>query len=85
MLRSPGIRDSEVRNKAQCCGAGAGRSRYFFGRSRSRWKDVKAKTCFLLLFSQFLYEKELEPVKKKYLELEPEPVKKDRLRNTAQH
>ena len=45
-----------------------------FGRSRSRCKDVKAKTCFLLLFSLFLYEKEpeLEPVKKKY----PEPVQK---------
>ena len=28
---------------------------------------------FLLLFSLFLYEKEPEPVKKKYLE--PEPVK----------
>ena len=41
---------------------------------RSRCKDVKAKTCFLLLFSLFLYEKEPEPVKKKYLE--PEPVKK---------
>ena len=36
---------------------------------RSRCKDVKAKTCFLL-FSLFLYEKELEPVKKKNLELE---------------
>ena len=48
----------------QCCGA---------GRSRSRCKDVKAKTCFLLLFSLFLYEEEPEPVKKKYLE--PEPVK----------
>ena len=47
----------------------------FFGRSRSRCKDVKAKTCYLLLFSLFLYEEEpeLEPVKKKYLE--PEPVK----------
>ena len=43
----------------------------FFGRSRSRCKDVKAKTCYLLLFSLFLYEE--EPVKKKYLE--PEPVK----------
>ena len=43
---------------------------------RSRCKDVKAKICFLLLFSLFLYEKEPEPepVKKKYLE--PEPVKK---------
>ena len=75
----------------QCCGAGAGRSRYFFGQSwsRSRCKDVKAKTCFLLLFSLFLYEEELEP--------EPELVNKstwsrsrsqswskvDRLRNTA--
>ena len=59
----------------QCCGAGAGRSRYFFGRSRC--KDVKAKTCFLLLFSLFLYEEEPEPepVKKKYLEPESEPVK----------
>ena len=47
-----------------------------FGWSRSRCKDVKAKTCFFLLFSLFLHEKELEPepVKKKYLE--PEPVKK---------
>ena len=45
---------------SQCCGAGAGRSRYFFGRSRSRCKDVKAKTCFLLLFSLFLYEEEPE-------------------------
>ena len=45
-----------------------------FGRSRSRCKDVKAKTCFLLLFSLFLYEKEPVPVKKNYLE--PEPVKK---------
>ena len=46
-----------------------------FGRSRSRCEDVKAKTCFLLLFSLFLYEEEPEPepVKKKYLE--PEPVK----------
>ena len=32
---------------------------------------MKAKTLFLLLFSLFLYEKEPEPVKKKYLELEP--------------
>ena len=45
-----------------------------FGRSRSRCEDVKAKTFFVLLFSLFLYEKEPEPVKKKYLE--PEPVKK---------
>ena len=45
-----------------------------FGRSRSRCKDVKAKTCFLLLFSLFLYEKEPKLVKKKYLE--PEPVQK---------
>ena len=38
-----------------------------FGPSRSwsRCKDVKAKTCFFLLFSLFLYEKEPEPVKKK--------------------
>ena len=35
-----------------------------FSRSRSRCKDVKEKTCFLLLFSLFLYEEELEPVKK---------------------
>ena len=42
-----------VRYCHQCCGAGAGRSRYFFGRSWSRCKDVKAKTCFLLLFSLF--------------------------------
>ena len=41
---------------------------------RSRWKDVKAKTCILLLFNLVLYEKEPEPVKKKFLE--PEPVKK---------
>ena len=34
-----------------------------------RCEDVKAKTVFLLLFSLFLYEKEPEPVKKKYLEL----------------
>ena len=45
-----------------------------FGWSRSRCKDVKAKTLFLLLFSLFLFEKEPELVKKKYLE--PEPVKK---------
>ena len=45
-----------------------------FGWSRSQCEDVKAKTPFLLLFSLFLYEKEPEPVKKKYLE--PEPVKK---------
>ena len=48
------------------------------GRSSTFWSDperckvVKAKTCFLLLFSLFLYEKKPEPVKKKYLE----PVKK---------
>ena len=41
---------------------------------RSRCEDVKAKTLFLLLFSLFLYEKEPEPVKTKYLE--PEHVKK---------
>ena len=35
---------------------------------------MKAKTYFLLLFSLFLYEKDPEPVKKKYLK--PEPVKK---------
>ena len=33
----------------------------FFGRSRC--KDVKAKTCYLLLFSLFSYEEEPEPVK----------------------
>ena len=69
----------------QCCRAGpfltgSGSSSVaepepvLFGRSRSRCKDVKAKTCFLLLFSLFLYEKEPEPVNKKYLE--PELVKK---------
>ena len=44
-----------------------------FGRSRSRCEQLKAKT-----FITILYEKEPEPVKKKYLspELEPEPVKK---------
>ena len=69
----------------QCCRAGpfltgSGSSSVaepepvLFGRSRSRCKDVKAKTLFLLLFSLFLFEKEPELVKKKYLE--PEPVKK---------
>ena len=65
----------------QCCRAG--RSRYFFGRSqsRSRCEDVKAKTCFLLLFSLVLYEEEPEPVKKSTWSRSRSKV--DRLRNTA--
>ena len=68
-----------MRSGEQCCGAGAGRSRYFFGRSRC--KDVKAKTCFLLLFSLFLYEEEPEPVKKSTWSRSRSKV--DRLRNTG--
>ena len=52
-----------------------------FGRSRSRWEDVKAKTFFLLLLSLFLYEKEPEPVKKSTWSRSRS--KKDRLRNTG--
>ena len=52
-----------------------------FGRSRSRWEDVKAKTFFLLLLSLFLYEKEPEPVKKSTWSRSRS--KQDRLRNTA--
>ena len=58
-------------SKHQCCGAGAGRSRYFLvGAGVKMWRQKH----FLLLFSLFLYEKEPEPVKKKYLG--PETVKK---------
>ena len=44
---------------------------------------MKAKTFVVLLFRLFLYEKEPEAVKKKYLR--PKPVKKDWLRNTIGH
>ena len=52
-----------------------------FGRSRSRCKDVKAKTCFLLLLSLLLYEKEPEPVNKSTWNRSQS--KEDRLRNTG--
>ena len=32
------------------------RSRYFFGRSRSRCKDVKAKTCFYYFLAYFIWK-----------------------------
>ena len=44
------------------------------GRNRSHCRGLNAKTLFSLLFRLFLYAKEAEPVKEKYLE--PEPVKK---------
>ena len=44
---------------------------------------VKAKSCFLLLFSLFLYEKELEPEPVKKSTWSRSRSKKDQFRNTG--
>ena len=69
-------------NMSQCCGAGAGRSRYFLVGAGAGVKMWRQKHFFYyILFSPFLYEKEPEPVKKSTWSRSRS--KKDRLRNTA--